>query len=595
MKKKYTQEDIDQFFGNFKELPDYFDLEKVHQLIDNPAAKATQPGNHFKPFKFLIMTSAIIAVVASFMLWPKEPVQEQGKDVAQSPPVSITEKAESGQEDTPALPKSEENELPLKSKEPGQTISPANLTGLAERKGKTSPKNKAVPQNKKPITANFPLSTDPTPPWPSDTVIDGNQFLITLNDEELEKLGFMLDNNGIYFKNIFNGDTSSFYSYRKDGMGSMSITLAGYHDSRNKKSTPSQQDFYPTSISDVFYLLQKKNERFKLEDDILAPVILQSHQYKSLNDEGMIVWFRTSDNFFDALPKRYQHLRTSFKNVKELKKMHPKHDVVKYELKTILDNMSFIELSEKELIPLGFKINSEGIFYQINLKNAKVNLSLEKGGVAGVSVNNQIKNPEPDKIILSFLSDRYGMQRLKWSTGNDDKDRMKTNHLLDKAQLLVPIIISQSSFPEILQEDQVIWFEPSEELFDALPKTIGNQLRQEYNYLTAPNEEARKYLSTSCTFFEACKSTLQLNNLKLMPNPASYTTTISFEGLEEAPGTISLVNLSGNLVKVLVANETFRKGTNTFQFDLSGIGAGIYLISINTDKGFKTQRLVITR
>ena len=594
MKKKYTQEDIDQFFGNFRELPDYFDLEKVHHLIDNPAAKATQPGNHFKPFKFIIMTSAIIAVVASFILWPKEPVQDQGEDVAQSPPVS---NSESEQESSAVLIKSEEKEdrTPLKDKEAKQDTSSTNTKAIAEVKEKPSQKRKAPLLAEKAKLNSDSLFAREINSWPADTVIDGSHFLITLTDEELEKLGFMLDNNGIYYKNIFNDDTSSFFSYHKDGMGSMSITLAGYHDRRNKKNTPSQQDFYPTRISDVFFLHQKKNERFKLEDDILAPVILQSQQYKSLEEEGMIVWFKISENFFDALPERYQHLRTPFTKVKELKEKHPERDIIQYELKTILDNISFIELSEKELIPLGFKITNEGIFYQINLENAKVNLSLEKGGVAGVSVNNQIKNPEPDKIILSFLSDRYGMQRLKWSTGNDDKDRMKTKHFLDKAQLLVPIIIRQSSFPEILQEDQVIWFEPSEELFDALPETIGNQLRKEYNYLTAPNEEARRYLSTSCTFFEACKSTLQVNNLKLMPNPASYTTTISFEGLEEAPGTISLVNLSGNLVKVLVANETFKKGTNSFQFDLSGIGAGIYLISINTDKGFKTQRLVITR
>ena len=592
MKKKYSQEDIDQFFGNFKELPEYYDLEKVHQLINNPDAKATQTGNnYFKPYKFLIMTSTIIAVVASLLLWPDEPFQTKEKDITKTPPVSNIEKEDNQKKGNPIPPEAVEKveESFLIKKEPKREVSSANLKAKAQAKEKTTQKGKVSPLLENPELNNDSLSARKRSSWPADTAIDGTQFLITLTDEELERLGFILDETGIYYHNKY-GDQKTFYNSWRENNNTASMSSIGDEMSKeNKKSNPSSFNFYPVSLTDAFYLEQKRNNHLRLMDDTLAPVILKSKQHR-FDDDDRIIWFIITESFLSALPERYHHLRLPFGKVAELKRMYPAIDIVKYEEKSGLDNIRFIELTERELIPIGFELKEDGLLY----KDAKINLEFISGG-ASVSFNSDEKGPGTSNIILSFLSNDYGRQMLKWRSTGEDTEKSKTSYFFDKTQILVPIVIRQSSYPQILQEDQVFWFEPSEALFAALPNEIGSQLKQEYNYLTAPNEEARRYLSTSCTFFEACKSTLQLNNLKLMPNPASYTTTISFEGLEATTGTISLVNLSGNMVKVLVSNETLRKGTNTFQLDLTDVGPGIYLISINTNEGFKTQRLVITR
>ena len=42
-------------------------------------------------------------------------------------------------------------------------------------------------------------------------------------------------------------------------------------------------------------------------------------------------------------------------------------------------------------------------------------------------------------------------------------------------------------------------------------------------------------------------------------------------------------------------NKNISSKLNRFKFDVSDVPAGIYLLTITTDKGFKTQRLMITR
>ena len=70
MKEKYTQQNLDQFFNQFRALPNSYNLEKLHKLINDPSLK---PKNSiklkYKSFKFIIMTSAIIIGLTSIIIW----------------------------------------------------------------------------------------------------------------------------------------------------------------------------------------------------------------------------------------------------------------------------------------------------------------------------------------------------------------------------------------------------------------------------------------------------------------------------------------------------------------------------------------------
>ena len=137
----------------------------------------------------------------------------------------------------------------------------------------------------------------------------------------------------------------------------------------------------------------------------------------------------------------------------------------------------------------------------------------------------------------------------------------------------------------------ICWYYPTEDFLNSLPDKIGEELKSEVEIITNNSQSTTK----SCTYYEVCKSTLLLDNFKLYPNPANYSVTIEFDVNEEVEGSISIVNIAGARLKTLVPNSTFITGQNTYQLDLSGITPGIYLISINTDKGFKTQRLVVSQ
>jgi hypothetical protein len=59
-------------------------------------------------------------------------------------------------------------------------------------------------------------------------------------------------------------------------------------------------------------------------------------------------------------------------------------------------------------------------------------------------------------------------------------------------------------------------------------------------------------------------------------------------------GSILLFSISGSKLRTLVPNSSFLVGQNSYFIELTGIEPGIYLVSINTDKGFKTQRIIVS-
>ena len=81
----------------------------------------------------------------------------------------------------------------------------------------------------------------------------------------------------------------------------------------------------------------------------------------------------------------------------------------------------------------------------------------------------------------------------------------------------------------------------------------------------------------------------------MYPNPAINTVTLEFNTNEEVTGTISIINIAGVKIKANMPKTTFITGYNSCQIDLSGIIPGMYIISINTDKGFITQRLIVSQ
>jgi hypothetical protein len=101
MKEIYTQHTLNEFFEEFKNLPSSYKIEQVHQLLNNPDAKAMHKVKfHFKHLKLIIMTSAFIIGITTTFLWfspkntnidiaseklPENQIEFIQKDISQNP------------------------------------------------------------------------------------------------------------------------------------------------------------------------------------------------------------------------------------------------------------------------------------------------------------------------------------------------------------------------------------------------------------------------------------------------------------------------------------------------------------------------------
>jgi hypothetical protein len=70
MEKSFTQQDIEKFLSDFRNLTNPYKMEKVHQLLNNPYAKAKNAVKlNYNPFNFIIMTSAFILGLSALLIW----------------------------------------------------------------------------------------------------------------------------------------------------------------------------------------------------------------------------------------------------------------------------------------------------------------------------------------------------------------------------------------------------------------------------------------------------------------------------------------------------------------------------------------------
>lgn len=562
MRKKYTQHDIDQFFSLYKELPDSYKLERVHQLINNPDAKAmhTVKLNH-KPFKSIIMTSTIFTGAIALLCWL----------------------------------------APIK------TANTSNQQDINQEQNMSRVSLSTIPAAKPEVDMNKNTNINQLQ---TDTTIDGKGFIVSLSDSELQKLGFFVDETGLYYKNYYMGKKSCFHGRWESNSGMLTHVLP-YANHDNKKEGWSDFDFYPVLTSSINFTPKEfKEQDFHLMNDTLLPILIKDSQLKyQMNlSENLIIWFKVSDDLFSKLPQQYRHLQAVYEKIFALKKQYLNTNLVKYEAKSITEGLRLIELSKSELQKLGFvfkenEINYNVDLFEINLFPEGQGITMHKGNdtmqVAAETLkfsnNDSVNKTGNSQIKLIYLSNEFGEHNVQWIGPGDAREKNTFEYFQQRTQFLVPVYLRKSVYPKQLYQDQIFWFEPSMALFDAMPESIGQQLKREYIYITTGNKGTQKELSPTCIYFEACKSTFDMEEFKIYPNPAAASATIEFSIPVSSTGFISLVSISGTQLKYLVPTTTFSQGRNSFPIDVSDVPSGIYLVFISTDNGFKKQRLIINR
>jgi hypothetical protein len=418
--------------------------------------------------------------------------------------------------------------------------------------------------------------------WPADTLIDKNMLLVELTDSELNDIGivkYVDEKNGyeIYYNNLLPNTI-----HPNSAMINSGLIIP------DEKKVQTHYDFERVTNTTIDYKPYFKADEFYSSLDTLVPIVLRIKQlFPEVPDE--IYWFNPHETLFDKLPKRYYYLKDVYWNLQCLKSKYPDKSFTNYLSPTgnnIFKTVNAFELNKEELRQIGINVVGQCIVLQAkdNTKNSRFcansNVPKEKNYYDSIDI---VRIPENSFPILE--TDTLG-RILKYNQFNSTNDNIVEKNL----DVLVPIKISKSKLLNANHKTEIWWFYPSDEFINTLPDRIKNNLKTERDAILTDN-----YSESSCAYFESCKSTLELENFKLYPNPANVSVTLEFDINEEAEGAISIINITGAKIKTLVSNTNFRSGHNTYKMGLSGISPGIYLISINTDKGFKTQRIIVSQ
>ncbi|MDN5214659.1 T9SS type A sorting domain-containing protein [Fulvivirgaceae bacterium BMA12] len=432
--------------------------------------------------------------------------------------------------------------------------------------------------------------------WPSDTIVDGSKLEVLLSNDELSKLGFMINETGVYYKNRFRNKTACFHDRFEDGDGEMT-NLTKSPNQNNKKEHYSTHDFYPVFMTDFLYhpglAVDGNPEVFGVRRDTLVPVRIQARILGN-SDTDIIMWFIPTPNFFNALPAKYRHLHPIYSCLRAIKKRTGRSEIVRFRQKSLIRITQFVEPDKETLLQLGFEFDNDKIIYKQRGKTCFFMVTISKFSQSIHVKDEEVIAQDPD-LNLVFLSDTVGRQNIKWACrSSTDKNKHNRRNFEKLHDLLVPVKLRKQNYPDLLSKDLIFWFEPSEALFNALPSDLGERIKQEYESIVSePN--SRKENSSSCTFFETCRSTLHLDAMRLFPNPAQDQLSLHFNLHKEQFGSISLLTMGGIRVKELLSDAIIFPGKNTYEFDISGVPSGIYLLSIMTSEGFKTQRVIVQK
>ncbi|MFC2087346.1 T9SS type A sorting domain-containing protein [Bacteroidota bacterium] len=449
---------------------------------------------------------------------------------------------------------------------------------------------------------------------PIDTIIDGRNFIIELTDDELAKIGMFRKENGWI-------EFSYHTPWRGTGRGGKLI-----YDKDRPYSAYTRYDtifyvdylpYHPTDTKGQFQKLHtsaQELDNFLIENDVLLPVKIKQEEKEE------IIWFSLSETLWSLLPERYKPLQKEYQKIQFFKSYYPEKDIVIYfpeGQEKIEYSINPIELTKEELEKIGFTFSLEELIMQCIFNKEWLKY---RNHMAKSIQNSKSKNPRylQNPARYSFQTVQHLNHNSKYLNYDSvmqceykgyhfiyvtdtigrylNKFNSRSKQEFEKGQqfnYLIPILVDESALFVKGLDKKIFWFTPTDSFFNRLPDYIREDIKREYKSLIAINVDDAQ--PKTCTYFEECKSTLELSQFNIYPNPASTNLTIDFTSNQELEGKISLVTISGSVVKVLVQDQSFKTGINHFETDVSDVSPGIYLIYFATDKGFIIQRFVVSR
>jgi hypothetical protein len=623
MKENIDKQRIQEFYNTFKNLSGMYSLEKVHQIINSPATKAKPQGTFTKPLKIFIMTSLItccLLTIALFIAPNKEKTDSKGR-------VTVTELQDLGPAPLDAgersiLQKSKNEPSPQSAKENSLTeITTEKPTMKRERQGKKTAikmpeapdkKQQAIPvvkgqTNERPIsgTGSFEAPNQPAArgmiisDWPQDTILDKKDLMVEFPREILQCLGIFVSEKGVLYQNFY-GNLN-----KKEEFGKIHIFQSPDMDLLKP---------YCTFPSKALFTSNLECNKFSWESeyysmlDTLVPIYV-AHRFADSSHFSQIFWFEPMDTLFSILPSEYKNHKTIYQNLKHYKNQNPNKQWVNYmtQSNTITENrIKILDIKDMLYPKINVVIKNNSISIVNDSADIKYELCLQTDmdllrkadslfRYKADSLKNNINmffetftKSSPSKgnndLFPYMITDTLGVnQRILGEIPSEF-----TESTSDIMNFLIPIRLPVSkTFPD-KDYELILWYFPTQALLSVLEENEYPEIAREAQSISDNKAPG----NTSCSFFEVYNATVLLENLTLFPNPAQGQFTLSFHTPVELKAEIVLTHINGSVAMILESGGTIEKGIYNQQFDISNLNPGIYLLVIQSDKGYATQRII---
>ena len=171
--------------------------------------------------------------------------------------------------------------------------------------------------------------------------------------------------------------------------------------------------------------------------------------------------------------------------------------------------------------------------------------------------------------------------------------------LITKLGGYIPILVKSGDVnlesdkaKKLWRADIIIWFEPSELLFSLLPERISKDLKSEYQSIFVKKEGN----GSSCKYFEACKNMPgAIESFIIYPNPTDDKFEMEFSLNNSRILSAGLYSVNGQLLKTILSNKTFEKGSSSYATSIAELPQGVYLLVVESDKGDVITKRIIRK
>jgi cytoskeletal protein RodZ len=384
--------------------------------------------------------------------------------------------------------------------------------------------------------------------------------------------------------------------------------------------------------------LQDLEKTFVNMLDSMVPVYIKFDEKAVKNHSGeasmhfQLFWFPLSPAFIEALPERYRqplatrNARIDFKKVNVIEmpdslydKLGLNAEIGSIKIPLMLgkkeepvmatyslngSSMSIATLSKKEFYALPREERGDSVkitmgnagldqlymYHRKPLRQYPAPVLITNGNGTNWYMNDyRGKQYELNDSDLAYM--RAHQVNLKDYPKYRQRDEAAKAERLNTLSSLIPIHIYAKRVTEKEKPfDLIAWYEPTPELLAVLPEQIGGQIGREYEAIKKDEQ------APSCKYFEVCKNIKgKISSSIVYPNPVAEELKIGVELEEERKLTISVADISGRIIKVIAQQQLQGKGIVEYTAGMKEMREGIYLISIETDKGERVVQRIIKK